>query len=179
MIRIFFYPDSTRYVLFTEQVLAHMYVHAQRRPWQKEAGGEIFSAAPNATGLVISAAAGPHPRDHRRRHGWIPDAAAADRARHAAFSLGKHAVGLWHTHPEPRPSPSGLDRQTTHEYLETFQDQRSRYLLVIIGNRGTPVSMGVWAASAERQGVWLELTESAASHASLNDGATDSFQPTK
>ncbi|TVT73195.1 MAG: hypothetical protein FHP92_14720 [Denitromonas halophila] len=153
-----------------------MYDHAQRRPWQKEAGGEIFSATPNASGLVISAAAGPHPRDHRRRRGWIPDIAEADGARHAAFALGKHAVGLWHTHPEPWPCPSGQDRKTTHEYLETFQDQRSRYLLVIIGNRGSPVSMAVWAASAEHQDAWLELAESVASHASLEDGATDSFQ---
>jgi len=170
VIRIFFYPDSTRYVLFTEEVLVHMNGHAQRRPWQKEAGGEIFSIAPDATGLVISAVAGPHPRDLRRRHGWIPDAAVADGTRHAAFGLNKHAVGLWHTHPEPRPSPSDLDRKTAHEYLETFQGQRSRYLMVIIGNRGSPVSMGVWAASAECQGAWLELTEFSASHVSQGDG---------
>lgn len=162
MIRIFFYPDSTRYVLITEQALAHMYAHVQRWPWQKEAGGEIFSSAADATGLVVSAAAGPNPRDHRSRHAWNPDTEAADRDRQAEFALGRHAVGLWHTHPEPSPSPSALDRQTTLEYLEAFQGDRSRYLMVIVGNRGNPPAMGVWAAAPERHNGWFKLSECAA-----------------
>lgn len=89
MIRIFFYPDSTRYVLFTEQALAHMYAHAQRRPWQKEAGGEIFSTEPDATGLVISTAAGPNPRDRRSHCSWNPDTTASDRNRQSEFALGR------------------------------------------------------------------------------------------
>ncbi|TBW36217.1 hypothetical protein E0E54_10070 [Azotobacter chroococcum] len=157
MIRIFFYPDSTRYVLFTEQALAHMYAHAQRWPWQKEAGGEIFSAAPDAAGLVISSAAGPSPLDRRSRYAWNPDTTAADLDRQAEFALDRHAVGLWHTHPVPSPSPSALDRHTTLEYLEAFQGDRSRYLMVIIGNRGTPPAMGVWVATPERHGGWLKL----------------------
>lgn len=159
MIRIFFYPDSTRYVLFTEQVLAHMYGQVQRRPWQKEAGGEIFSATPDAIGLVINSAVGPNPRDQRSRNAWNPDTAAADLNRQAEFAQGRHAVGLWHTHPEPSPSPSALDRGTTLEYLEAFQGYRFRYLMVIIGNSGSPPSMGVWVATPARCGGWLKLSE--------------------
>ncbi len=172
MIRIFFYPDSTRYILFTEPVLAHMYAHAQRRSWQKEAGGEIFSAAPDAAGLIISSAAGPNPRDHRRRCAWNPDTAAADMNRQAEFARGRHAVGLWHTHPEPSPAPSSLDRETTLEYLEAFQGDRSRYLMVIIGNRGSPPTMGVWVSTTERDGGWLMLSESTARDAPPDEGVS-------
>jgi integrative and conjugative element protein (TIGR02256 family) len=176
VIRIFFYPDSTRYVLFTEQALVHMYAQAQRRPWQKEAGGEFFSAEPDAAGLVITSAIGPNPRDRRSRHAWNPDTSAADLGRQAEFALGRHAVGLWHTHPEPSPSPSSLDRQTTQEYLEAFQGGRSRYLMVIIGNRGSPPAMGVWVATSEGHGGWLMLSECAAHTSISREGAAASFR---
>lgn len=149
MIRIFFYPDSKRYVLFAEHALEHMYAHAQRRPWQKEAGGEIFSAAPDASGLIITTVAGPNVGDRRSRYGWNPDTAASDLNRQAEFALGRHAVGLWHTHPEASPSMSSQDRETTHQYLDAFLGQRSQYLMVIIGNSGKPPAMRVWAYVAE------------------------------
>lgn len=165
MIRIFFYANSTHYVLFTEQALEHMYAHAQRWPWQREAGGEIFSTAPDASGLIIASAAGPNAGDRRSRHSWNPDTVAADLVRHNEFAQGRHAVGLWHTHPEVSPTPSGLDRETTREYLESFKGQRSRYLMVIIGNRGKTPAMAVWAITGEAGGRWEELKEMPATDA--------------
>lgn len=159
MIRIFFYPDSRRYVLFTESALEHIYGHMQRWPWQKEAGGEIFSAEPDAAGLIITVATGPSAEDRRSRHSWNPDTAAADRDRQMEYALGRHAVGLWHTHPEASPSPSSQDRETTREYLEAFQGQRSRYLMVIVGNQGKPPSMTVWSCTDESGVRWEALTE--------------------
>lgn len=158
MIRIFFYPDAARYVLFTEPALIHMYAHTQRHPWQKEAGGEIFSMYPGSAGLIIHSATGPNSNDRRRRNSWNPDIKAADLNRQTEFAQGKHAVGLWHTHPEPFPSPSTQDRKTTQEYLATFNSDRSRYLMVIVGNRNSPPAIGVWVATAENGG-WLKLQE--------------------
>jgi integrative and conjugative element protein (TIGR02256 family) len=158
MIRVFFYPEFTRYVLFTEQVLAYMYSHAQRRLWQKEAGGEIFSSAPDAAGLIISSVTGPNPCDHHRRYAWKPDTMASDQDRQTKFATGDHAVGLWHTHPDPSPSPSNQDRQTTLEYLEALQSNRSRYLLAVIGNRNPP-TMGVWVAERGQHSNWIKLSE--------------------
>ena len=162
MIRIFFYPDSTRYILLTESALVHMYGHAQRWPWQKEAGGEIFSAAPDAAGLIVSSATGPSPGDRRSRHAWNPNIASSDKNRQTEFAAGRHAVGLWHTHPQQSPSPSSLDHSTTLEYLDAFRGERSRYLMIIIGNHGTPPSMGVWVASPEQRDGWIKLCESIA-----------------
>lgn len=159
MIRIFFYPDLRRYVLFTDSALEHMYGHVQRCPWQKEAGGEIFSAEPDAAGLIITAATGPNAEDHRSRLSWNPATAAADRDRQMEYALGRHAVGLWHTHPEASPSPSSQDRETTGEYLEAFLGQRSRYLMVIVGNQGKPPSMTVWSCAGASGARWEALTE--------------------
>lgn len=157
------YPDSSHYVLFTQPVLDHMYSHAQRRWWQKEAGGEIFSRVPDSTGLVIDSVTGPNPKDRRSRHGWNPDCLAADADRQNQFQLGLHAIGLWHTHPEPMPQPSAQDRETTFDYLEAFNKQRSRYLMVIIGNRGAPTAMSVWIALQEYNRGWVRLQENAVS----------------
>jgi integrative and conjugative element protein (TIGR02256 family) len=159
VISIFFYPDFTRYALFTEEVLARMYAHIQHWPWQKEAGGEIFSTTPDAAGLIVNSATGPNSRDQRTRNAWIPDTTSADRDRQTEFAMSKHSVDLWHTHPESSPSPSNLDRQTTREYLESFQGDRHRYLMVIIGNRGRPPSMGVWVTTSKRHDDWIRLVE--------------------
>lgn len=163
-IRIFFDYAFTHYVLFTTDALTHIYAHAQRRLWQKEAGGELFANDPDASGLVITAATGPNPRDRRSCCSWNPDTAAADRDRRQQFVHDRHAVGLWHTHPESFPSPSGRDRQTTHDYLDAFHGERIRYLMVTLGNSGDPPNMAVWAASYESRNTWTELVETPASN---------------
>lgn len=159
MNRIFFYPDNTRYVLFTEPVLSHMYAHAQRKLWQKEAGGEVFSSDPYSSGLIIYSATGPNRADYRRRCAWNPDIKASDRNRQIEFAHNRHVVGLWHTHPEIHPSPSARDQKTTWEYLDSFQGDRSRYLMVIIGNHGRVPNMGVWLASCQPSREWTQLCE--------------------
>lgn len=155
--RTFFSPDMTRYVLFTESVLSHMYSHAQRKMFQTEAGGEIYSPTPFYSSLVVDDVAGPHPGDRRGRCSFNPDVKATTQARYAKYEQGRHAVGLWHTHPERQPSPSGTDKSTTEDYLRAFKSDRERYLQVIIGNRGAVPAMTVWCA--EKCGNWLRWDE--------------------
>lgn len=157
--RIFFYPDFRRYVLFTTDALDHMYAHSQRRLWHKEAGGEIYSVDSDAHGLIITTATGPNSGDHRGRHSFNPDIEATTRHRELQFAQGRHAVGLWHTHPEANPSPSGQDRRTTEEYLDAFQNDRERYLMVILGNRGDTPNLTVWSAEKNVRSRWIELNE--------------------
>ncbi|MBP4049368.1 Mov34/MPN/PAD-1 family protein [Chromobacterium violaceum] len=150
--RTFFSPDRVRYVLFTESVLRHMYDYAQRARNQTEAGGEIYSPTPYSSSLLVDVVTGPHPEDRRSRHSYNPNVEAATRARNTEYEHGRHAIGLWHTHPEPRPSPSGQDRKTTEDYLRAFGKDRERYLIVIIGNCGETPAMTVW--SADKCGNW-------------------------
>lgn len=171
--RIFFYPDLRRYVLFTKSTLDYMYAHIQCRCWQKEAGGEIYCGDPDAHGLIISAATGPNRSDQRGRHSFNPDVDATSRHRELQFAQGRHAVGLWHTHPENIPSPSGLDRRTTEDYLNAFQGQRDRYLMVILGNRGNTHNMTVWSAGKNSCNRWVELIEAQEQRQPLNGCAVD------
>jgi len=129
-----------------------MYGHAQRAWCQAEAGGELFSPSPCSSSLLVDAISGPHHKDRRKRHSYNPNVEAATRARHTEYERGRHAIGLWHTHPERHPSPSGADRKTTEDYLRAFGDDRERYLTVILGNRGEAPAMTVW--SAEKCGSW-------------------------
>jgi len=160
--RTFFYPDFKRYVLFTSQALEHMYSHVQRLPRQTEAGGEVYAIDPDAQGLIITVATGPNEGDFRRRHAYNPDTEALLRDRQRQYSLGRHAVGLWHTHPEPHPIPSRQDRRTTEQYLAAYHDDRERYLMVILGNRGSIPDMVVWVANHQVSFSWTELIESSA-----------------
>ncbi|WP_321819830.1 MULTISPECIES: Mov34/MPN/PAD-1 family protein [unclassified Burkholderia] len=155
--RTFFSHDKARYVLFTESVLQHMYGYAQRARHQTEAGGELFSPSPYSASLLVDAIAGPHPGDRRSRCACNPDVQATTQARNTQYACGRHAVGLWHTHPEARPSPSGRDRATTEDYLRAFNEDRERYLTVILGNRGDTPALTVW--SAEKCGSWQRWTE--------------------
>lgn len=182
MNRIFFYPDNTRYILFTEQALSHMYAHAQKRLWQTEAGGEIFSSEPDSNGLVIRIATGPNPTDCRGRYAWNPDRRASDRNRQVEFVNNRHAVGLWHTHPECFPSPSVRDQETTWEYLTSFYGDRSRYLMVIIGNRGKPPEIAVWVATNQPSREWTQLSEEktlATNRTSIVQGKNDQLEVSK
>lgn len=159
--RLFFFPGHGRYVLFTAAALNHMYGHAQRRIWHKEAGGEIYANDPDAHGMIVTTATGPNRGDRRTRCSYNPEIEAAMRDREQQFTLGMHAIGLWHTHPETHPSPSGQDRRTTEEYLSSFLGNRERYLMVIVGNCGNPPNVKVWAASQDTRVTWVELVEEA------------------
>lgn len=159
MNRLFFWPDQRRYVLFTHAALSHMYRCAQRWPWQREAGGEIFAVDPDAHGIHIATASGPASSDHRSRQGFNPDIVAAHRERLRQFEQCLHAVGLWHTHPESVPTPSPLDRRTVESYLDAFTGEREHYLMVILGNSGRPTNMQVWSVEKSKQTEWMRLSE--------------------
>ncbi len=157
--RIFFYPDFLRYVLFTADTLDHMYAHAQRRLWRKEAGGEIYAINPDAHSILITAITGPNPGDRRGRHSFNPDIEAATRDRERQFSQGRYTVGLWHTHPETNPVPSEQDRTTTKIYLDAFEGDMKGFLLVILGNSGDPLNMATWLATVGPNETWIRLEE--------------------
>lgn len=144
--RKFELPDSEGAVVFSGAVLMHMYRWAQRRFYDREAGGQIFSPAPHVGLVEVSHASGPNPDDRRGRHSILWDVDQANQDRLVHFAEGRHAVGLWHTHPEARPKPSGQDEQTTRQFLDAFSGSMKGFLLVIVGNKGTPPNITVWLA---------------------------------
>lgn len=157
--RRFQLPENRGVVVFSAAVLRHMYRYAQTSFWKREAGGQLFSAAPENSVVQISMATGPYWQDRRTRYGFYPDARKATEDRFQQFARGLHAVGLWHTHPEVWPTPSDCDRITTQEYLEAFKGDMDGFLLVIIGNQGSPLNLTVWMAWEKQARAWLQLSE--------------------
>jgi proteasome lid subunit RPN8/RPN11 len=154
---IFLLPGERGRITLTRPVLDHIYRHAQRKFWQREAGGQLFSANPHEYDVIVDAITGPHPADQRRRHGWIPDQGAANRDRDQMYRVGHHPVGLWHTHPEVVPSPSGTDKQTAFEFLRTLDPAMTGFLLLTLGNTGDPPALSVWLACANEGIDWQAL----------------------
>lgn len=157
--RVFFHPNFQEYVLFGADVLSHFYQYAQRRFYQTEAGGEIFSKVLDRHCLIIQLAAGPYPKDNRTRSSLVPDAVATVRTRQSFYQKGFHSVGLWHTHPERVPKPSNIDQQTTREYLDTFEGDRQRFFQVIVGNHGDIPNLCLWSAGLGDEEAWVEWKE--------------------
>lgn len=157
--RTYVLPDNRGIVLFEDAVLLHMYRHAQTHLWNREAGGQLFSPAPHVSEVVISVATGPHRNDKQTRCQFVPDLSDSTLDREKQFAMGNHAVGLWHTHPEDNPEPSGLDCTTTRKYLDAFNGEMEGFLLVILGRSGNPFNMSVWIAFNKPAGSWIKLPE--------------------
>lgn len=160
--RTFVLPEGEGSVSFEKLALEHMYSFAQRRFYQPETGGQLFSPTPHHQVVTITDASGPNPHDVRSRHTFIPNAHHATTDRQFHFTAGRHPIGLWHTHPEANPTPSMRDHETACEFLDSFGGSMSGFLLVIIGNKGSPLNMAVWLARAKSTGVWIPLTEQVA-----------------
>ncbi len=59
------------------------------------------------------------------------------------FSMGRHYVGDWHTHPERRPRPSKPDLSSMRRIARQSKHELPGLLLVIIGTKKTPDDMWV------------------------------------
>ncbi|WP_170291467.1 Mov34/MPN/PAD-1 family protein [Dechloromonas hortensis] len=157
--RRFILPDSRGEILLEATVLEHIYRYAQCGPWQREAGGQLFSPTPEQATVRISLGTGPYKEDRSTRCGFVPNLRTATQDRHTQFALGRHAVGLWHTHPEACPMPSEQDRETAQAYLKAFDGAMEGFILLILGNRGNPLNMTLWMASIRLGHSWVQLTE--------------------
>lgn len=155
---VFLLPSGRGRITLTQPVLAHIYRHAQLRFWQSEAGGQLFSANPHEYDVIVDTVTGPHPEDRRSRHGWIPDPGAANQDRDRMYQAERYPVGLWHSHPEAIPSPSGTDKQTAFEFLRTLDQAMTGFLLLTLGNTGDPPAVSMWLASSSERIEWQALT---------------------
>lgn len=157
--RRFQLPDSRGTIEFSIDVLSHMYEHAQRSFFAKEAGGQLFSPAPQSESVSVSRVTGPYSEDRRSRCSFHPNIQRVMQDRENFFRDQFYPIGIWHTHPEPTPHPSPRDKTTTLEYLAAFQGEMDGFLLVIIGNQGATPDMTVWIAWGATKPTWLKLEE--------------------
>ena len=103
--------EATAEVLIEDSVIELINPHRQLKPRAKEAGGILLGYRRGAH-IHIVAATVPGLRDRRSRVAfWRRDpshqARALEEWRRSNSTMDY--IGEWHTHPEVRPSPSGVD----------------------------------------------------------------------
>jgi len=140
--------QSGQVLVFSDTVLKHFRRHRQTRPWQKEAGGQLFAriALPR---IVVSEATGPRPTDRRTRTSYQPDRAAEQREILERHARGLHFIGDWHTHPETRPAPSGRDHRSIADCFVRSTHGLNAFVLVIVGTAALQEALYVAVHNAE------------------------------
>jgi proteasome lid subunit RPN8/RPN11 len=117
--------------------------HSQRAWNAKESVGQLYSRDLTTDTIVIDEATLLKPAWSRRaRVQFVPSTAMAERKR--MFSKGLHCIGLWHSHPEPVPSPSQEDLELAADYAIAAKKQLSGIIFTIIGTAPFPSGLAIW-----------------------------------
>ncbi len=129
--------SSGQVLVLAEEVVRKFRRYTQRRWYQREAGGQLFARL-SLPRIVIEEATGPRRTDRRTRTSYVPDRAAEQREIDTRHAEGLHYVGDWHTHPEARPCPSGLDIASISDSVRKSTHALNGFLLVIVGQAEPP-----------------------------------------
>lgn len=105
-------PGQFRFITFSESVRGLLLPYVQDSYEKPEAGGLLigYRRGPH---IEVVLATSPMARDIRRRGYFFRKDPGHQKAAHTAWSQSEGLldhVGEWHTHPEPHPTPSLLDR---------------------------------------------------------------------
>ena len=139
------YPigQSGQVLYITEQVLDHFSLFRQKTFYDKEAGGQLF-VRKSRKDLYLELATGPRPSDKRSRTSYIPDMKESQREINEQYERGLHFIGNWHTHPENKPSPSGIDVDTMKQcFCTAKQELLVGLILIIVGKNDFPEGLHV------------------------------------
>lgn len=144
-------------LIMVQSAVEKMLSFAQHRWWQREAGGVLLGRhLLDSHDLVVDEVTAPQSADRRSRFGFFRskrhEALARDRWAQQA-GTGAY-LGLWHTHPEADPTPSGVDRQDWAQAVSSDGFDGDRLFFPIIGTS----RIRVWTLS--RHGTFKELKES-------------------
>ncbi|MFC1459533.1 Mov34/MPN/PAD-1 family protein [Microvirga arabica] len=132
-------------------VLQHFAQHKQIRWYQKEAGGQLFAEF-DGHDVVVTKATGPRWSDKRTRHTYEPNRRAEQREIERLHKAGLHFVGDWHTHAEPVPEPSTVDRTSMQEAFRKSRHALNAFIMVIVGQVEAPG--GLYVAVCDQVGVY-------------------------
>jgi integrative and conjugative element protein (TIGR02256 family) len=140
-------------LILATAVLDHFAAHRQVGWRDREAGGQLFARFEGRR-IIVEAATGPRAIDRRSRFLFIPNK-WADRAEiRRLHKQGLHYLGDWHTHPEPVPTPSPVDRASMHDMFAKSRHDLAGFLMVIVGTAPPPDGLFVAIFSAES---WAQL----------------------
>jgi integrative and conjugative element protein (TIGR02256 family) len=150
---VIIYPigKSADRVVITPAVLQHFALHRQIRWYQKEAGGQLFAEF-KGHDVVVTKATGPRWSDKRTRHTYEPNRRAEQREIERFHKAGLHFVGDWHTHAEPFPELSPVDRASMQEAFRKSRHALNAFIMVIVGQVEAPG--GLYVAVCDQVGVY-------------------------
>jgi integrative and conjugative element protein (TIGR02256 family) len=124
--------------------------HRQTRPYDTEAGGQLFARLSPGQ-IKVEVATGPRHADRRSRFYFAPSRVHERREIHALHRSDLHYVGDWHTHPESVPKPSDIDLRNISEIFTHSKHDYAGILMVIVGQLDPPT--GIFVGIANCNGV--------------------------
>jgi len=155
-VRLVFQVSATQRLIFVDEAVKQLRGYSQRSWWQTEAGGALLGRhLVDSENLIVDEVTTPQNQDRRSRvsffrskqHGGIA------RARWIAGNSTMAYLGLWHTHPERDPTPSGADRRDWENAIEKDSFEGDRLCFAIVGTD----RIRVW--SKTREGPIEDLAE--------------------
>jgi len=154
--KLVFRVSPTQRLIIVEEAVERMLKFRQVHWWQPEAGGVLLGRhLLDSDDLVVDEVTTPQSADRRSRFGFFRSSQHSELARRGWETQGcKLAyLGLWHTHPQSVPYPSGVDRNdwTNAVVKDSFDGNRLFFPIVGIDR------ICVW--SKVRDGEIEELTE--------------------
>lgn len=143
-------------LIIVEYAVDQLLSFAQRRWWQSEAGGALLGRhLIDSHDVVVDEVTTPQSADRRSRFAFFRskqhEALAQGRWRQQAETSAH--LGLWHTHPEPDPTPSSVDYRDWQHAVANDGFEGDRLFFPIVGTH----SIRVWAMS--RRGTLEQLRE--------------------
>ena len=128
---------------FGPQALAKLDRHAQRRWYQRESVGQLFSSDLTREVIQIDLATSLKPKRSSSSSVTF-DIEEALRQRERELRAGRYCIGMWHTHPESAPRPSGTDAQLAADHAKAARPVLNGLVFVVVGDRAFP---GSWYVS--------------------------------
>lgn len=142
---------SGQRLVFTADVLSHFHRHRQTRCFHRESGGQLFATF-DLPFIVVQLATGPRATDRRTRWSYFPNRKAEQAEILELHHRGLHYIGDWHSHPEPVPRPSGIDKASITECVRKSRHGLNAFALIIVGQAEAPE--GLLVAVCDEVGVY-------------------------
>jgi integrative and conjugative element protein (TIGR02256 family) len=136
--------------------LASLVAYSQLRPRDDEAGGVLLGRwLEGASSFVVDAISEPQPEDRRTRTSFFRSYRGhtqiiADNLRASRDTRGY--LGEWHTHPEPVPKPSRIDRRDWCRRLHCDRVELPWVFFIIVGT--AEICAWTGAPGRGRQRLW-------------------------
>jgi integrative and conjugative element protein (TIGR02256 family) len=156
VVRLVYRITPTQRLIIVEHAVSRMQAFAQRRWWDKEAGGVLMGRhLLDSDDIVVDEVSTPQNTDRRGRCNFFRSY-KHEKVAHQRWvnENGTSAyLGLWHTHPEPDPTPSGVDLRDWEKAVANDVFDGNRLFFPIVGTE----CIRVWTKT--RRGPIKELVE--------------------